>query len=59
MDLAGQLVAIWKIVSFQQSLRNIYEMNIVRIVSFYLAILIELSLIPIDSCLRSDILKVV
>lgn len=59
MDLAGQLVAIWEIVSFQQSLRIIYEMNIVRIVSFYLAILIELSLILIDSWLRSDILKAV
>ena len=33
MDLVGQLIAIWKMVSSG----NIYEMNIVRIVSFYLA----------------------
>lgn len=31
MDPEGQIVTTWKIVSFQQSLENIYEINIVKI----------------------------
>ena len=31
MDPEEQMVTIWKIVSFQQSLENIYEINIVKI----------------------------
>lgn len=35
MDPERQMMAIWKIVSFQQSLENIYEINIIIKVSSY------------------------